>query len=164
MLTVSIAAKTCIGPPLHTATRLHIHLRLQRAACNGSPVCLQVNLTSGWRDLMPGFVRTQWLSWASVQTMTMDRERNLLYVAHVNGLLKVSVQGYVVGKKSRTSCPSAGLWWAIMLMCWCLLWHRQTHFLVCSSCRIFCSWSWLVGTVKGRSCGDNMVCGQAGQQ
>eukprot|EP00891_Asterochloris_glomerata_P006724 jgi/Astpho2/6724/Aster-06743 len=58
----------------------------------GHPSMRLVNLTSGWRDLMPGFVRTQWLSWASVQTMTMDRERNLLYVAHVNGLLKDLVQ------------------------------------------------------------------------
>ena len=49
----------------------------------------------------------EWLSWASVHTMTTDRERNLLYVAHVNGLLKVSVQGYAVPEKSRTSCLSA---------------------------------------------------------
>ena len=88
--------------PLYTS-----HLRLWGLAI-GSPVPLQVNLTSGWRDLMPGFVRTQWLSWAPMHTMTTDRERNLLYVAHVNGLLKVSVQGSALCAKPRTSCLRKG--------------------------------------------------------
>ena len=125
----------------------------------GSPVPLQVNLTSGWRDLMPGFVRTQWLSWASIHAMTTDRERNLLYVAHVNGLLKVSAQGYGAPEQSRTSCLTARALMGYLVDGLVLALHEGPLYLYAPRAGPSAAGRGFVGTAKGRSCGDNMACG-----